>query len=244
MHQLLAPAAFLLQAAPLPPETFWPQTLANWAQTASGVAVVVGGIWALRNYFQTQRLKAAEILMKVEEEFRVILPTYEMIDISTAYTKNVEPALNRLYLNQPPAEDDLTVLTNLDRCLRFFVFCAVLNKDLGVEGNALLRSYYYHMALLAEISDPDADADDEAGTRARERTLLAWYLKEYYPRLCKWVKANRENLIRFRRGEDWEGGVRTVLHRIRARLKSPRGGRKPVSAAAAGNRAPAEQKKP
>ena len=203
MHQLLAPAAFLLQAAPPPPETFWPQTLANWAQTASGVAVVVGGIWALRNYFQTQRLKAAEILMKVEEEFRVILPTYEMIDISTAYTKNVEPALNRLYLNQPPAEDDLTVLTDLDRCLRFFVFCAVLNKDLGVEGNALLRSYYYHTGLLAQISDEEAAENDRTRTLAREMRLLALYLKKFYPRLCKWVKANRQNLIRLREGKNW-----------------------------------------
>jgi hypothetical protein len=193
----------LLLQAPPRPAGFLPQTLAELAQSVSGVAVVVGGLWALRNYFQTQRLKAAEILMKTEEEFRVILPAYELIDDVRAYKQQLEAVLDRVHDNRPLEPGDLAMLTSLDRCLRFFVFCAVLNKDLGVEGNALLRSYYYHTALLAEISDPDAVEDENTRRRARERHRLAWYLAEFYPRLCKWVKANRKNLIRLREGKGW-----------------------------------------
>lgn len=202
MHTLLNAAALLLHDA-APPESFWPLTLAGWAQSISGVAVLAGGAWALRNYFHTQRLKAAEVLMKMEEEFRVILPTYELIDDTRAYKRDVEPVLNRLHDRQPLADGDVQALINLDRCLRFFVFCAVLNQDLGIEGNALLRSYYYHTALLAEISDPEEAEDEERRALAREMQRLAWYLKKFYPRLCKWVKANRKNLLRLRAGKRW-----------------------------------------
>jgi hypothetical protein len=214
MQLLLTPAALLLHC-PAPPEGFWPQTLAGLAQSVSGIAVVVGGIWALRNYFHTQRLKSAEILLQMEVEFRVILPTYEMIDDERAFKKYVEPALDRLhdYVEAPTpdkatmTDEDLKVITDLDRCLRFFVLCAVLNKDLGVEGNALLRSYYYHTALLAEISNPEAAENEKARRSARARAQAMqrfdWYLREFYPRLCKWVHANHQNLIRLRGGKNW-----------------------------------------
>lgn len=202
MHLLFTSAALLLHA-PLPPESFWPQTLADCAQVASGVAVLLGGYLALRTYRHGQRLKAAEILMQMEEEFRVTLPAYELIDDMRAYRKELEPVLNRLYEKADLEDGDVPALSDLDRCLRFLFLCAVLNKDLGVEGNALLRSYYYYAGLLAQISDPDAAEDDETRERAREMQHLAWYLKKFYPRLCKWVKANRKNLLRLREGKSW-----------------------------------------
>jgi len=203
MHQLLTHAALLLQAATPTPETFWPRTLVELTQSISGVAVVAGGLWALRGYFQTQRLKAAEILMQMEAEFRVILPTYELIDISSAYLRKLAPVLDKLHAGGQLDDAEVQVTTDLDRCLRFFVLCAVLNKDLGVEGNALLRSYYYHTALLAEISDPNAVEDADRRRSAGEMGLLKWYLAAFYPRLCKWVKANRQNLLRLRAGKRW-----------------------------------------
>lgn len=203
MYHLLTSAILLLQAAQPTPTTFWPRTLVEWSQSVSAVAVVAGGIWALRNYFNAQRLKAAEILLQMETEFRVILPIYELIDVTAAYRTKVAPVLDKLHGGVPTTDEDLKLLIDLDRCLRFFVLCAVLNKDLGVEGNALLRSYYYHTGLLAEISDPDAVEDRERRALAREMHRLAWYLSKYYPRLCKWVKANHKNLLRLREGKSW-----------------------------------------
>lgn len=218
MHPLLMCAALLLQDAK-PPEGFWPQTLSAWAQTVSGVAVLAGGVWALNNYFKAQRLKAAEILLKMEEEFRLIQPTYLWIENGSLYKRKLRPALHRLLDNDDPEDDDAEVLAAIDRCLRFFVLCKVLNQDLGVEGNTLLRAYYYYLGVLAKVTDPRTK-DPKAGEAVRKfrRGKFSAYLEEYYPMLCDWVDRNRALLISLSERNKPARGVRAIFLLIKRRM--------------------------
>ena len=64
--------------------TFWPDNLTDWVDIATkGLATlfaVIGGGWGLYQYFKGTRLRAAETLLKVEEEFRTVFPIYEEIE--------------------------------------------------------------------------------------------------------------------------------------------------------------------
>jgi hypothetical protein len=147
---------------------------------------VLGGGLGLYQYFKTTRLKAAETLLKMEEEFRIVLSTYEEIEDDRSYERLIKPVLE--------AEGDgglndvsLAKLTSLDRCLRFLYLCSVLNETLrvdralGVEGGALRRAYYHYIAILL----PE---------ESKQRPELLAYTRREYPQLTAWVKDHASDL--------------------------------------------------
>lgn len=190
----------LLQAAPTPspiPVTvvsqkqFWPETFAEWAGILSAVAIMMGGIWALRTYREGQRLKAAEILLTMEVEFRIILPTYELIENPGVYEDKIKPMLQEVMNAARLSDEHIKLLADLDRCLRFLHLCSVLNQDLAVEQNALMLAYRHYVGILAEMTDKNNT----------ENTDLAAYIEKFYPSLCRWTNDNRDTLARYRKGE-------------------------------------------
>ena len=55
----------------------------SWTQWTFGV---IGGIWVYLQYREATRLRAADTLLKVEEEFRHVLPFFERIEDINTYT--------------------------------------------------------------------------------------------------------------------------------------------------------------
>jgi hypothetical protein len=176
---------------------FWPDNLKDWVDLISkGLATlfgIAGGAWGLHQYVISTRVKAAETLLKVEEEFRVVFPTYEEIEDDSNYQANIKRVLEA-ELNGTLSPVDLAALTRIDRCLRFFYLCCVLNDTLhvdrvfGSKAGAIERAYYYYIGLLLpEVSD---------GTR----TEFLAYTRRYYPRLTAWVDEHRDQLTEVRRG--------------------------------------------
>jgi hypothetical protein len=147
---------------------------------------VFGGGWGLYQYFKSTRLKAAETLLKMEEEFRNVLPTYEEIENLPSYQNLIRPVLHTQGKNSLDGPG-LTKLTQIDRCLRFLYLCSVLNdtlrvdRALGVEGGALRSAYYYYIGIILR----------EEGVHRPE--LLA-YTDRYYPRLTEWVQRHAPEL--------------------------------------------------
>lgn len=188
----------LLQATPEPsplrvavvgnPKSFFPETLVEWAGLVSAAAIVAGGIWALKSYREAQRLKASEILLSMEQEFRIVLPTYELIENPGVYETRIKPLLKKAMAARDLTDVEIKSLSELDRCLRFLFLCSVLNRDLAVEHNALMRAYYHYVSEIAELTTDEPPND------------LANYIKLFYPSLCSWIGANKQLL------EDCRGG--------------------------------------
>src|SRR4030095_7536657 len=85
--------------------------------------------------------------------------------------------LEKINSEEPLDPDEVQTLGKLDRCLRFFVVCAVLDKGLKIERKSLLLSYDYYVGILVN------------NTKAGEynRTELIKYVKDYYPTLLGWA---------------------------------------------------------
>lgn len=199
MHVFGPYAALLAQAVPVviqsAPKPFLPETLVEWSQAVTPLLAVGAGVWALFTYRSAQRIKAAEIVLKMEEEFRIILPTYEKIDDARAYRKHLKSVVSWAVRKDDLVKDDiikdefqneLRDLTDLDRCLRFFVLCSVLH-GLNVENKALRRAYYYHVKQLAEMTD-------SGSALALEREGFSDFLNTFYPTLCDWAQKNKTEL--------------------------------------------------
>ncbi|HEY3158123.1 MAG TPA: hypothetical protein VGJ78_04105 [Vicinamibacterales bacterium] len=149
---------------------------------------LVGGFWGLYQYFQATRLRATETLLKVEEEFRVVLPVYAQLEDANTYQQQIKPVL-QAEADRRLNDDSLKKLMALDRALRFLYFCSVLNESLradralGVNGGALQRAYYHYIALLLPDKCPEE---------------LLQYTHREYPRLTKWVQEHASELRRIR----------------------------------------------
>lgn len=168
--------------------SFWPNNLIGWVDVVTKALAtlfaLIGGGWGLYQYYRSTRVRAAETLLKLEEEFRNILPTYE--EIEESYQNIVKPVLDA---EREGRLDDagLKKLTQIDRCLRFFYLSCVLNETLrvdgvrGVKGGALPRAYYYYFGiLLAE--------------KKKERPELFAYADRYYPTLAGWIERHAVDL--------------------------------------------------
>lgn len=201
-HPLKVLSLIILQATPEPTplrvavvgnsKAFWPETLVEWAGLLSAAAIVAAGIWALRSYREAQRLKASEILLSMEQEFRIVLPTYELIENPGVYATRIKPLLQKAMAGSDLTDAEIKSVSDLDRCLRFLFLCSVLNRDLAVEHNALMRAYYHYVSVVAKM------------TSAQPPNDLAKYIKDFYPRLCSWIDANQQLLEDCRAGKPFE----------------------------------------
>ena len=185
------PTGAPLRVSLVPSKSFWPENLVEWAGLLSALAIVGGGIWALRVYREGQRVKAAEVLLSMEQEFRVILPTYELIENPGVYQSRIVPMLERVMASADLTNSEIKLLSRLDRCLRFLFLCSVLNQDLAVEQNVLLRAYHHYVDILAEMAEVSSKKTPELGE----------YIKKFYPTLCKWTDVNKDLLAAYRVGE-------------------------------------------
>ena len=97
------------------------------------ISAFFGAFWGLFQYTKSQKIKAAEMLLAVEAEFRIILPTIELIEIASEYDARVKPLLQKVFRSEKLAAVELELITDIDRVFRFFFLCVVLDKDLAVR---------------------------------------------------------------------------------------------------------------
>jgi hypothetical protein len=126
------------------------QTVGTLSAMLTVLALIVGGGFALARYRREVRLRAADLLMKMEEEYRTIVRTCLDFEFIDRYQEVIVPVLKKVEDGTMQLTDDIEKLARLDRCLRFFFLCTVLNADLKVEEAAIARAYYYYVCVLAE----------------------------------------------------------------------------------------------
>jgi hypothetical protein len=173
---------------------FWPDNLKDWVdiltKAVATVFAIAGGAWGLYQYFKGTQLKAAESLLKAEEEFRKVLPTFEEIEDLPTYRTNIKPVLDARREGRLDTKS-LSKLTEIDRALRFLFLCSVLNETLradrvfGAKEGALHKAYYYYYGIMLDVE------------KAR-RPEFDLYTKRYYPRLTEWVRKHESDLLAVR----------------------------------------------
>lgn len=174
-------------------------------------SAVIGAFWGLFQYTKSQKLKAAELLLNMETEFRIILPTIELIESKSEYNAFIKPLLEKEKSGKKLKEGELKLLTDIDRVFRFFFLCVVLDKDLAVTTKALRYAYYHYLAILAEHLLPKLPETPSE---------LADYLSKYYPRLCRWLKENKDSLQLLRETGKWKSPGRIIWDRNKQNVKS------------------------
>jgi hypothetical protein len=160
-----------------------PEWLTGIGECAAALAFWIAGWVGLREYRAARKLEAANILLEMEKEFRRmsgICNEFEIVNIYSGTMKTVLQKLNHDGAGTVTLTSSETeLMKRLDRALRFFYLCTVMDLVLGSKHSKLLQAYYYWMGLLTET---------------HHRKDLADYVEKYYPRLCGWLKENRERL--------------------------------------------------
>ena len=128
----------------------------------------------------------------MEEEFRIVLPTFELIENPGVYEAKIGPLLKLTNDGANLCDEQIKLLADLDRSLRFLFLCSVLNRDLAVESNALMRAYYHYVEIVARTTIEPAND-------------LGKYIKNFYPKLCDWITCNDKLLKDYKEGKPFKG---------------------------------------
>jgi hypothetical protein len=176
----------LLIAMQSVPEHFNPEWIKAVAECLTAVGVGLTGYFGVREYRESQRLKAADMLLEMEKEFRSLANICNKVEILSTYVDQIKPVLKKLNENGEnvilaPGERD--TMLELDRLLRFFYVCTVLNGELHLEQDALGRVYYYWLGVI--------------NNEVKRKELFS-YTQKYYRRLHDWLKEHREYLYDYR----------------------------------------------
>lgn len=165
-------------------EGFNPEWLSGIGELITGLAVLGFGIYGLKQYKEGQRLDAAEMLLKMEKEFRCISAICNEIEIEGVYKKKIQPLLQKLiskdYASLDLTDDEFALVKKLDRALRFFYVCTIMHRELHVDEGVLGRAYYYWLGILTTRSELHA------------------YIKRDYKRLAQWLHDNEAVLEIYR----------------------------------------------
>lgn len=177
------------------------ELLEGIASSATFVAVLVAGWVGLKRYTRQLRLRAADIMLRMEPEHRKILATCIELELDCSY-ETWKPILTLANEQRTIEGDGRLKVAELDRCLRFFYACTVLDH-LGVEEIAIVRAYYFYFLMVA---DP-------------RKGELRTYIAQYYPRLSEWLETNRLFLEYFRDAGEWKPSYLTWRRINKRRLK-------------------------
>jgi len=165
-------------------EGFDPEWLSGIGEIMTALAVLGFGFAGLRQYKEGQRLDAAELLLKMEKEFRLIFDTCNEIELESTYQKNVQPLLKKLndgtYATLSLLDGERVLMKRLDRALRFFYVCTILHDELRVDEGVVGRAYYYWLGIFVH------------------RKELHDYVKRDYKRLAQWLEENQARLEIYR----------------------------------------------
>lgn len=159
----------------------------------TAIALIVGGLVGLSRYRRSLRIKAGELLLEMEKEFREVFETCLELEVATTYDRRFRPVLRRALSQADHVEGDIEVLKALDRCLRFFYLCTILHSDFKIEQSILARSYYWYARLLI---------DQES------RPELAAYLARDYRRLSHWLHEHLPCFARYQETGTWDQSLR------------------------------------
>jgi hypothetical protein len=107
-----------------------------------------GGIWALILFINSNKIKAANILTRIEKRFKKHINILLQIESSNEYQNKVEKVIKNA-LNKKYEKDDKKILKKLDSLFRHFHMCYHVKK-LKADNGSLDEAYKYYLLLMID----------------------------------------------------------------------------------------------
>lgn len=151
-------------------EAFWPSTFAGWVAPLALLAATIVG---LRSFIKNNRIKAAEIVLAIENGYSQHVPVLLKLEYIEDYRKCFQPALEAALADGTPEyeKEESNAIDDLERCLRFFVVCSAVQR-LRVDAGTVDRLCSYYLRVLYT---PDT------------RSELWQYIRRYWPVIYFWA---------------------------------------------------------
>jgi hypothetical protein len=159
----------------------WPELATKWRDFITVVALVLGGLWALRTFRRNNHINAAELVLDLEEKYgkhkAMMLAIEQLGTYQKDYSAVLEEAMND---NAILAPKTLEKIEEIDKMLRFFYICYRV-KRLGVDAGMVDHMCAYYLPILASPKRPELRA----------------YIKKYFPTVYFWAPlAGRPCVVR------------------------------------------------
>ncbi|MCB0713167.1 MAG: hypothetical protein KDD67_12625 [Ignavibacteriae bacterium] len=145
-------------------------------QAVALVPSVLVALMALNTFRRNNRIKAAEILLKIEDEYKVHVQTFFEVEYSPSYMRKYYPALQ---MPTSLSDEGIEALTQLEKALQFLYVCESVRR-LGIDNGAIDRLCQYHIGILAGNNE--------------DRRDLKEYVKKYWPSIWNWNQSRSYSL--------------------------------------------------
>jgi hypothetical protein len=202
----------------------WLEELWQWLTSGTHWSMVValtGGVYALMMFRTSNRAKAAEVMLKLEEEYRKHIDVLLLIENEATYGSRIAPLLEKVEGDAGAilTGEEFDLLKRIESALRHF-YSAYFAKCLGTDLGMTERAHGYYLRYL----------------RRTDRAALRGYVERNWPTLHFWAECAGQPLPRRiwirvrqvpRRLNAWWNPVRAMevdaprAHRADAPAESP-----------------------
>jgi len=143
------------------------ETIETWGTIITTIALLVSAIWGYFLFRKNNKIRAADLLIKLEDDYRKHIPV--LLRVEYAIDKELVDSIIKVYAHQPlfPKEDKL--IEEFESCLRFLYQTYILHRkklDLALFNQA-------HIYYLYKICNG-------------EKSQINRYIKDYWPSIYRW----------------------------------------------------------
>jgi hypothetical protein len=112
-----------------------------------GLSVMVGAGWTIYTFWKGNQIKGAEMLMKLEEEYRKHVPLLLQIEYARDYNRYIKPAIIKALKGGIYTREQDQTLVKLELLFRHFLTVSLIG-NLHIDDGAIRTSYAYYLRLL------------------------------------------------------------------------------------------------
>ncbi|MGE3800597.1 MAG: hypothetical protein AB7H80_06220 [Candidatus Kapaibacterium sp.] len=147
-------------------------------QAAALIPSVLVALLAISTFRRNNKIKAAEILLKIEDEYKMHVQTFFEIEYSSSYLEKYRPALQK---PSRLSSKEIEAITKLEKALQFLYVCESVRR-LGIDNGSIDRLCQYHLNILS--------AEEE------DRSELKAYVEKYWPSIRSWHLSRNHSLLK------------------------------------------------
>lgn len=136
---------------------------------------IISAFWAVVSFRRNNKIKAAEILIEIEQEYGKHIPTLLQIEYEADYKRIYKEALRKSIEDNPPnyKRCESIAIDRLEAVLRHFYVCAAIRR-LSVDSGTIDRMHAWYLHILVE-------------DMKHERPELQMYIKHFWPSIYLWA---------------------------------------------------------
>lgn len=168
-----------------------------------GLVAIIAGCWAILTFIRNNRIKAAEILIRIEKEYYLHVETWMKIEFESDYQEYYSQALKKAIgdSSDPYTPEEDKEIANIEKALQLLFVCLNVRR-LGVDSGAINRLCSYHLRLIVKR--------DEQDPSQYVRPELNQYVRRYWKTVYDWAETV---------GYPWPKRIGKVIRRWPSQLR-------------------------